>query len=267
VYSSSPGDAGPAAALLHSAAENFDLLEYLPEQVAPITRSDAYAVQRAGASLRGAPTVGWKIAATSEAGQHHINVNGPLAGRILADRIYGDGDQLPLTGNALCLAELEFVFVMRSTIAPKTHAYDREDIVEAVQSLRLGVELPSTRYVDPTKVGENQLIADNSCSGDFLLGPVVSADWRALDLSAVSVDVDVDGPSGVRHAVGRGANVLGHPINALMWLINELSGLGITLERGQFVTTQTCCTPVPVSPGDALTASFAQLGSVACSFT
>ena len=27
---------------------------------------------------------GWKIAATSEAGQKHINVDGPMAGRILA---------------------------------------------------------------------------------------------------------------------------------------------------------------------------------------
>ena len=39
---------------------------------------------------------GWKIAATSRAGQQHINVDGPLAGRLLADRAFESGCRIAL---------------------------------------------------------------------------------------------------------------------------------------------------------------------------
>ena len=52
----------------------------LPEPVRPRTRADGYAVQAALAGRSAHPLFGWKIAATSVAGQRHINVDGPLAG-------------------------------------------------------------------------------------------------------------------------------------------------------------------------------------------
>ncbi len=65
---------------------------------------------------------------------------------------------------------------------------------------------------------------------------------------------------------GSGAQVLGDPRVALTWLANELSKLGITLAAGQVVTTGTCLTPLPVAPGDHVTADFGELGSVTLRF-
>ena len=45
--------------------------------------------------------VGWKIAATSAAGQAHIRVNGPLAGRLLSGQIDAEGATLSLDGNRM----------------------------------------------------------------------------------------------------------------------------------------------------------------------
>ena len=53
---------------------------------------------------------------------------------------------------------------------------------------------------------------------------------------------------------GRGANVLGDPRIALTWLANELSRHGDTLGEGQFVTTGTCLVPLPIMPGEVVTA-------------
>jgi 2-keto-4-pentenoate hydratase len=61
---------------------------------------------------------------------------------------------------------------------------------------------------------------------------------------------------------GKGANVLGDPRVALTWLVNELSGLGITLRSGQVVTTGTCLPPLPIVPGDTMIADFGILGTV-----
>ena len=51
----------------------------------PRDRADGYAIQAAIERTSTKPLFGWKIAATSEAGQRHINVDGPMAGRILAE--------------------------------------------------------------------------------------------------------------------------------------------------------------------------------------
>jgi 2-keto-4-pentenoate hydratase len=71
----------------------------------PTTREAGYAAQAALAGLVGAQLAGWKIAATSEAGQKHIGVSGPLAGRIFADRIKPLGVAISLAGNRMCVAE------------------------------------------------------------------------------------------------------------------------------------------------------------------
>ncbi len=61
---------------------------------------------------------------------------------------------------------------------------------------------------------------------------------------------------------GVGQNVLGDPRDALAWLVNELSSLGITLHAGEMVTTGTCLVPLPIAPGDLVEADFGVLGQV-----
>jgi 2-keto-4-pentenoate hydratase len=58
-------------------------LESLDVSIRPQDRLDGYAIQAGLAKHSSGKLFGWKIAATSEAGQKHINVSGPLAGRIL----------------------------------------------------------------------------------------------------------------------------------------------------------------------------------------
>ena len=61
---------------------------------------------------------------------------------------------------------------------------------------------------------------------------------------------------------GRGSNVLAGPLDALTWLANELSGLGLTLKAGEVVTTGTCMVPLAIGPGDEVEADFGELGRV-----
>ena len=96
-----------------------------------------------------------------------------------------------------------------------------------------------------------------------VLGPPVAAGWRALDLAAHRVRGAV---AGRIEREGIGANVLGDPRIALTWLANELSRHGIALGAGQVVTTGTCLVPMEVGPGDAVSADYGALGSVAFRF-
>src|SRR6476660_9833472 len=66
----------------------------LDDGLRPHDRIDGYAIQAEIEKYSSKSLFGWKIAATSEAGQKHINVDGPMAGRILAETILPDGGTL-----------------------------------------------------------------------------------------------------------------------------------------------------------------------------
>lgn len=259
-----PGKEAAACRLLldHWAAQT--RLPSLPEPLRPTTRAEGYAIQAQIEGSSAAPRVGWKIAATSKAGQEHIAVDGPLAGRLLAERVVPDGGTIPLGDTRMRVAEVEFAFRMGRDLPPRTAPYGVAEVMDAVAGLHPAIEVPDSRYEDFTAVGAPQLIADNACAHLVVIGPQVTSDWRALDLAA-------ERPIGripdklVRE--GLGANVLGDPRVALVWLVNELSDLGITLRRGEVVITGTCVVPIAIEPGDVVTGDFGDLGRVSVGFT
>jgi 2-keto-4-pentenoate hydratase len=231
----------------------------LPEDVRPRTRAEGYAIQAELESRSASPLFGWKIAATSTAGQSHINVDGPLAGRLLHEKAFESGATLPFGANHMRVAEAEFAFRIGRDLPPRGSAYRVDEVLAAVSALHPAIEVPDSRYDDFTAVGAPQLIADNACAHLFVLGPEAPPLWRELDLVEHAVTGTIHGKLARE---GRGANVLGDPCIALTWLVNELSGLGITLKAAQVVTTGTCLTPLPIVPGDTMTADFGVLGRV-----
>lgn len=247
-----------ASALLQQHWMRGSLIQELPAGVRPHSREEGYAVQACLEARSGSPLHGWKIAATSGAGQAHINVDGPIAGRILAERVIPDGGMEPAGPNHMGVAEAEFAFRMGRDLPPRADAYTVDEVLAAVATLHPAIEIPDSRYEDFTRVGAAQLIADNACAHYFVAGAACSDDWRTRDLVAHRVRARVEGKF---EREGSGANVLGDPRIALAWLANELSGLGITLKQGQMVTTGTCVTPFEIAPGDLVTVDFGSLGT------
>ena len=256
--------AAAAADLLARHRDSGTRLAQLPAGQRPQTREEGYAVQAQWMRHTKSRLFGWKIAATSEAGQRHINVQGPMAGRLLAESVLPDGATIPLAGNLMRVAELELAFRMGRDLAPRGTRYGVDEALAAVESLHPALEIPDSRYEDFVSVGEAQLIADNACAHLFILGPAVATPWRSLDLAAHAVRAEVAGKSS--HA-GRGANVLGDPRIAMAWIANELSSLGITLAAGEVVTTGTCVVPIAVVPGDQVHAHFGAFGDMSVRFS
>ena len=255
--------AAEAADLIRRHWQSGTAMPALPDGLRPATRAHGYAVQAHLERPGTAPLFGWKIAATSSAGQAHIGVDGPLAGRILAERVHPDGATLSLAGNRMRVAELEFAFRFARDPPPRAAPYTEAEVLEAVAALHPAIEVPNSRFEDFAAVGAAQLIADAACAHDFVLGPEVTVDWRALDLAAHRA-VGTLPRSGEHHGVG--ANVLGDPRTALTWLVNELSAHGVTLRAGQVVTTGTCVIPIPIAPGDRVAGDFGVLGHVSVAF-
>ena len=252
-------DAKKAAALLFELWRDGRQVDVLPEPLRPQSRGDGYAIQAHLKDLSERPLFGWKIAATSEGGQRHIGVDGPLAGRLFSERVLQPGETPTLSGNHMDVAEPEFAFRIGKTLSARAQPYDQDEVLQMVDALHLAIELPSSRFNDFATVGAAQLIADNACAHQFLLGPAVGDFWRDRDLSKHDVTVSV---SGKRQENGSGGAVLSDPRKALTWLANELSSLGIDLEAGQIVTTGTATVPLLIEPGDTVIADYGDFGDV-----
>jgi 2-keto-4-pentenoate hydratase len=228
----------------------------------PRDRTEGYAIQAEIERASAAPLFGWKIAATSEAGQKHINVDGPMAGRILAETVLADGGTAPMAGNQMRVAEPEFAFRMKRDLPPRSSPYSTAEVLDAVGTLHPAIEIPDSRFADFVSAGAAQIIADNACAHLFVLGAATDANWRALDLVEARPLINLRG----RQYVGHGRNVLGDPRVALVWLVNELRELALTLKQGEVVTTGTCHPPLPIQAGDVVEADFGSLGKVSVAF-
>ncbi len=235
----------------------------IPAESRPATRTEGYAVQSAMAALQPHPVFGWKIAATSAAGQAHIGVDGPLAGRLFTDRVLADGAEVTLDKNLMLVAEIEFAFRFGRTLSPRAQPYSVDEVLDAVTCVHPSIEVPDSRYDDFVTAGAPQLIADNACANLFVLGPRAN-EWRKFDYVNQAIPVTLNGEP---VDAGYGRNVLGDPRVALTWLVNELSSIGIACEQDQVVTTGTCRVPVTVKPGDRIAADFGPLGTVGCRFS
>lgn len=251
-----------AARTLHEHWQAGTKLAALEPAQRPLNRADGYAIQAAIERCSAGGLFGWKIAATSEAGQKHINVKGPMAGRILAETVIADGGTALMAGNEMRVAEPEFAFRMRIDLPPRQTPYSMREVLDAVDTLHPAIEIPDSRFADFIGAGEAQLIADNACAHRFVLGPATTADWRAMDLIEHRPVLTLRG----ERFVGHGRNVLGDPRVALTWLANELRELGIELKAGRVVTTGTCHPPLPIQAGDLCAADFGTLGKVSVGF-
>jgi 2-keto-4-pentenoate hydratase len=257
-----PSDALRAAELLCEHWRRGTALQALPPGLRPATRAEGHAIQAALPSVAQRSVVGWKIAATSSAGQAHIGVSGPLAGRILSGELLNHGATVSLHGNRMRVVEPEFAFRFGADLKPRAEPYTVPEVLDAVAAMHPSLEAPNSRFADFAHAGEAQLQADNACCGRFVVGEPAPAGWRALDLRTLAVQgrvTDAGGRSRLTRT-GTGSVVLGDPRVALTWLVNELRAFGIALRASDIVSTGTCMVPLEVQPGDTVEADYGVLG-------
>ncbi|MGI5131880.1 2-keto-4-pentenoate hydratase [Pseudonocardia sp. CA-107938] len=243
------------AELIWQAWTTGERMAALPAEIRPADADAAWRAQRA-LDQRAGHRYGWKIAATSLAGQAHIAVDGPLPGPLYERFRHEPGDVLPSHDLHMRVVEAEFAFRMGRDVPAGA------DVVDAVAALHLAVEIPDSRFTDFVAVGGPSLLADAACAGRFVLGPEV-AGWQADDLAARATTISVNGEPA---AHGSGSAVLGHPLAALRWLADDLAARGETLRAGDIVTTGTTTAPPTIAAGDTVRADFGDYGAVELSF-
>ena len=251
-----------AADFLAALRRTRGVAEALPEACLPAEASAAYAVQAALVERLLAPsqgrTVGYKVACTNKLAQDLLRVDGPFCGRLLSPTAHAAPARLSAADFVHRILEAEFAFEMADTVPVAAEPYTADSIAPFVRAILPAIEIVDWHYVDWTAAGALSLIADNAIHGAWIAGEPYEA-WRDLDLPTHDVRLIVNGQVTTQ---GNGAAVLGHPLNVLAWLANELPKFGGVLKAGERVSTGVCTDVYEGKAGDSVRADFGILGGV-----
>ncbi|MFQ5774779.1 MAG: 2-keto-4-pentenoate hydratase [Kiloniellaceae bacterium] len=260
----SPEDRQRAGALLLAARRNRSPILDLPDGCRPRDLAEAYGIQNAFVDAMGGDLAGFKIGATSRRAQDFLAVERPFFGCMSRAGVHASPATLSAGRFIFRLIEPEFAVRLGADLPPRAARYGRDQVAAAVAGVHPGFEVVTSAFGEAwTEVGALALIADNGVHGAFVLGPGTD-DWRALDLAAHGVTFRRNGRE---EGTGRGANALGHPLDALAWLAGQDVRGGRGLKAGDLVTTGVVTPFIYAEAGDDLVADFGALGEVRLDFT
>lgn len=207
----------------------------LEDGARPTSISDGYRMQVALHSCfraeTGSALAGWKIGATTESMQAYLGVDGPAYGRVMASNVYENGASV--AADELCNPGIECEIGMRIASNAGDVTYTSETVGDIVGSVFPAIEIVENRYGDFLARGTPTLIADDFFHKACVIGDGTE-NWQNIDLPSVTGRTIVDG---VEKGSGTGADVMGHPFEALAWLANTLADHGERLMAGQIVLT------------------------------
>jgi 2-keto-4-pentenoate hydratase len=237
----------------------------LPLALRPEELTDAYAIQhRVVAALlaeAGGRCVGFKVACTNEIAQAALQIDRPVFGRLMSQTTSPTGTMLAADRFTHRVIEAEFAFRIGADVEPVAGGHTPTTIAEHIDALIPGIEIVDPRF-ESWAVGALRIAADNAIHGWWLRGEPVT-DWRGHDLAAAAVSVTRNGEL---VTTGSGAAVLGHPLNVMAWLGDELPRFGLGLRRGDVVTTGVATDVFEADAGDSCVADFGPFGRVTVTF-
>ena len=251
-----------AAELLLKARGDHRRLDRLPPDCTPETVEDGMAIQNALADLWGLEVAGWKVGAASAAAMQMLRTDAPFPGRVFAPYLLDSPASVAAEALHKCAVECEFAFRLGRDLPPRDGDYGMDEIRDAVTDAYPAIELVNDYWVDGMALGVAHFVADNGSNGGLVRGESIG-DWRERDFAAAAVTLSIDGEPTAR---GTGADVLGHPLNTLVWLANDLSRRGIGLAEGEVVTTGSMTGMTPCRPGATAVGDFGALGAVQVTF-
>lgn len=208
----------------------------LPDSLRPADEAGGYRVQRAlhawFADEGDAPAAGYKLGCTTPVMQAMLGLDAPVHGGIRACDVHPSGASLRAAGFRAPGIECEIAVRVGAEIDARRGMPGRAEIAAAVAEAMPAIEIVDNRYGDWSVLGTPTLIADDFFQAACILGPPADCDPMALDTATGRTLVD-----GAETGRGSGADVLGHPLDAVAWLAGAVGRHGAVLRAGTLVMT------------------------------
>jgi len=256
-----------AAARLCAARQQRVRLDRLPADLEPRDEAQAYAMQDAAraclaASEAWGPVVGYKIGCTTRVMQQYLRIQNPCAGAIHAATVQRLHGRLAHANFVRVGVECEIAVLLAEDLGAAETPVNRTAASRAVGACMAAIEIVDDRYVDYTALGAPTLIADDFFGAGCVLGPPVP-DFDPALLAGVRATMRIDANE---VGSGVGSDILGEPLEALVWLANNLARRGQHLRRGELVLLGSLVQTQWVEAGQSVVIENDRLGSARADF-
>lgn len=252
---------GEASLALARAHRGVTPVPSLSRSLPELTLDDAYEIQQRQVVAwiaDGAVITGRKVGLTSPAVQRQLGVDQPDFGTLLDRMAVPDDGTIPAGLLIQPKVEAEVALVLgRDVLAPCTMA----ELSRAVDLVLPALEIVDSRITN-WDISLVDTVADNASSGRYVLGATPCA-LSDVNLPDIAMTLWRDG---VVVSRGVGADCLGSPLNAALWLANELASRGTPLCAGDVVLTGALGPMAAAEPGNVFEARISGLGSVRVAF-
>jgi len=222
-----------------------------------VTLSQAYEIQAASLEQRfsrGEQLVGYKMGFTSKAKMIQMGVDDLIWGRLTDAMEIKENQTIDVNDYVHPRAEPEIAFLLK---APLSGIVTKEEALAAVESIAPAIELIDSRYTN-FKFSLTDVVADNSSSSGFLIGPWLPSD---SNIDGLVMDLKVDGEV---VATGLSNDILDHPLNSLVEAARCIGAAGLELKAGQIILAGAATAAVAIKPNQTISVDVAHLGS--CQF-
>ena len=256
-----------AADILYNSRINLKRVKELPKNCTPKSMQEGYAIQdeltkRYLSANEKTLIIGKKIGCTNNAAKIQLNIKESFFGNMFSNNISKSSATISPSKYFSPFVEPEFSFVMKNELDVSKAPYSPNIVYESILEVLPSIELVDSRYEDWTKIGVNNLIADNAVHAHWIHG-VGRKDLDSFNFNNHSVNLFINEKFIEK---GNASAVMGNPINSLTWLINNLANVGKVLPKNHYISTGTCTKAIPISKGDKITADFGKLGTVGFDF-
>jgi 2-keto-4-pentenoate hydratase len=216
------------------------------------SRAQAEQFQSDALHALGGTFCGYKIGATSLEVQQLLSCREPIYAPIRREDVLAAGASFMIPAGLLGV-ECEYGFLMGQDFPGAGEALTIDALRSGIAGCFMALELVGRRVVAGVPLNEMSAIADFGLDVAAVCGASIP-DWETRDLAAMPVRAVLNGRP---VAEGNGAMVLGHPLNALLWLADALHQRGTKLRAGEMIVTGACCGITKVAAGETFAGCFA----------
>ena len=178
------------------------------------------------------PVAGYKAAATSPGAQKQLALDGPVLGVLFADMLAEDGASVPVNSGARLIFELDLMARVKS--AAINDASTREEALAAIDAIVPFIELGDLMVPKGAAITGPLLQAMNAGARGGVVGTPQATEGLSVDaLGAVTATMT---QNGTVVAQGPATALLGHPLDAVLWIVEAAKARGKTLKAGDLLS-------------------------------
>jgi len=199
----------------------------------------------------GRTVVGYKAGLTNPAVQKRFRTDKPVWGKLYDGMLLQEGQAVPAGFGARPLFEADLL--VRVKDGRINQAQTPWEVLQHLDAIAPFIELPDLLVQAPPQLNGAGVAAINvgarlGVVGKPLAVPALRGE-RALLVNQLQTMEVVVTDRGAELARGKGGDILGHPLQAVVWLAQALAGSGLALRPGDWVSLGSFSPLMPPQPG------------------